>query len=127
MSFSLLLTLSLSISNGCLVACFYIQPRIAGEPSKDNLYRAVYLMQRTVKDFVSATAGKCGIEPSQVSRTIRVSRKGLHILIDDQAMLEMPEGQDMTAEFSPVDVQMDSETSVLLEKPTAGYELKLLY
>lgn len=88
---------------------------------------------------------KCNIEPTHVLRTVRVSRKGLHILVDDDLINEMPEGQDMTAEFSemaavssPVkpsrqwdsgatDIQVDGDLSTIEHKPSSGYELKLLY
>ena len=127
------------------MACFYIQPRIVGEQPRDKLYRAVYLMQRTLKDFVSVVALKCNIEPTEVLQIIRVTRNGLHVLVDDQFVAELPEGQDMTAEFcsvdapdSPVkpsrqwdsgadDIQVDGELPTLHNKPSSGYELKLLF
>ncbi|GAB7356340.1 hypothetical protein MBLNU459_g7131t1 [Dothideomycetes sp. NU459] len=126
------------------IACFYIQPRVSGKMPEDGLYRAIYLTQRTVKDFVNATAMKCGIEPTNVIRILRVNRKGLNVLIDDEAIREMPEGQDMTAEFAEVqsqtpqkpsrewdsgstDIQVDGDLSTTTNIPTSGYELKLLY
>lgn len=126
------------------MACFYIQPRISGRSPEDNLYRAVYLPQRSLKDFNIAVATKCGIEPTQIIRTVRVSRKGLHILIDDEAIREMPEGQDMTAEFSEIassacfkpsrewdsgatDVQVDGDAGSTQNLASSGYELKLLF
>ena len=101
-------------------------------------------MQRSLKDFVNATATKCGIEPTRVTRTIRVSRNGLHVLMDDEAIHEMPEGQDMTAEFSelqssghkklsrewdagPTDIQVDGDLASTTNIPSLGYELKLLF
>lgn len=126
------------------VACFYVQPRVVGIMPDDNLYRAIYLNQRTQKDFVNAIATKCGIEPTKVLRTVHVSRKGLHVLVDDEMIREMPEGQDMTAEFSesqapaskmlkrewdsgPTDIQVDGDLSTVSNIPSSGYELKLLY
>lgn len=88
---------------------------------------------------------KCEIEPTRVLRVVRVSRKGLHILIDDECISEMAEGQDMTAEFSEIaassssvkpsrqwdsgatDIQVDGDLSSIEHKPSTGYELKLLY
>lgn len=126
------------------IACFYIQPRVAGRAPDDNFYRAVYLMQRTLKDFVRALALKCNIEPTQVLRTVRISRQGRHILYDDQDIQEMPEGQDMTAEFcelrphtppkpkrewdsGPTDIQVDGDLSAIETVHSSGYELKLLF
>lgn len=126
------------------VACFYIQPRIAGRTPNDNFYRAIYLFRRTLKDFVNAVAMKCSIEPTQILRTIRISRGGLHILFDDDCIRELPEGQDMTAEFGEVqpgslmkptrewdagstDVQCDGELSTSQPVNSTGYELRLLF
>ena len=123
------------------VACIYVQPRISGKPSSDNYHRAVYLMNRTYKDFVNAIANKCDIEPTNVIRIVRVSRNGLQVLFDDDCVRELPEGQDMTAEFeaiseSPgmvgdawndVDLQCDSDLTTLNNVATSGYELRLLF
>ncbi|GAB7333336.1 hypothetical protein MBLNU13_g04962t1 [Cladosporium sp. NU13] len=123
------------------VACIYIQPRISGKPSSDNYHRAVYLMSRTYKDFVNTIANKCDIEPTSVMRTVRVSRNGLQVLFDDDCVRELPEGQDMTAEFeaiseSPgmvgdawndVDLQCDGDFTTLNNVATSGYELRLLF
>ncbi|KAK3718710.1 hypothetical protein LTR37_004929 [Vermiconidia calcicola] len=126
------------------VACFYVQPRVAGRTSEHNFHRAIYLYRRTLKDFVFAIATKCDIEPTQVLRTLRISRNGLHVLFDDDCIRELPEGQDMTAEFGelqpetpikpmrewdagPTDVQCDGDLSTLENVSSAGYELRLLF
>ena len=89
-------------------------------------------------------ATKCNIEPTQVLRTIRISRQGLHILLDDDCIRALPEGQDMTAEFceiapdspttatnqwetGPSPVECDGELATLENVNSSGYELKLLY
>jgi len=126
------------------VACFFVQPRIAGRQPEDNYYRAVYLMERTVKALVSAIAMKINIEPTKVTRTIRVNQKGLQILMDDDAINVVPEQQDMTAEFheigtppiqplkrewdaGPTDIQVDGDISVIENVNSTGYELRLLF
>jgi hypothetical protein len=123
------------------VACVYVQPRISGKPSSDNYHRAVYLMSRTYKDFINAVALKCDIEPTDIIRTLRVSRNGLQVLFDDDCVRELPEGQDMIAEFeqiaeSPgmdgdvwndVDLQCDGDITTLHNIATTGYELRLLF
>ena len=126
------------------VACFYIQPRVAGHTTGDNFHRALYLYRRTLKDFINAAATKCNIEPTEVLRTFRVSRNGLHILFDDDCIRELPEGQDMTAEFSeiqpdspirptrewdagPTDVQCDGDLPTAENVSSTGYELRLLF
>jgi hypothetical protein len=122
------------------VACVYVQPRISSKPSSDY-YRAIYLMSRTYKDFVNAIALKCDIEPTDVIRTVHVSRNGLQVLFDDDCVRELSEGQDMIAEFeevaeSPgmvgdawndVDLQCDGDITTLHNIATSGYELRLRF
>lgn len=128
------------------VACFYVQPHVAGRAPPDNHYRAIYLTKRTLKDFTNALATKCNIEPTQVIRTYRMTENGLNILFDDDCILELPEGQDMAAEFceavpdadapikpkrewdaGPTDIQCDGELSTVENVNSHGYELKLLF
>ncbi|KAK3677235.1 hypothetical protein LTR78_002773 [Recurvomyces mirabilis] len=126
------------------VACFYAQLRVPGASPGDNFHRAIYLTQRTLKDFNNAMATKSNIEPTKVLRTVRISRQGLHILFDDECVRELAEGQDMTAEFSeihsdspsrlrrewdagPTDVQCDGDVSAVATVSSTGYELRLLF
>ena len=125
------------------VACFFVQPRIAGRQPEDNYFRAVYLMERSLKELVTGIARKINIEPTRVTRTIRVNQKGLQILLDDEAVQSIPEQQDMTAEFQetippqqsvkrewdsgPTDIQVDGDISVIENVHSTGYELRLLY
>ena len=125
-------------------ACFYVQPRVAGQAPPDTYHRAIYPMARTLREFVKAIAVKSGVEPTKVLRTVRVSRDGLHILFDDDCIRELAEGQDMTADFceiepdspsrirrewdaGPTDVQCDGDLPSLENMSTTGYELKLLF
>jgi hypothetical protein len=125
-----------------LVACFYIQPRFVGKPPEDHYYRAVYLMQPTLKDLINGIAMKCNIEATKVLRTIRINGKGLNILFDDETVKELPEGQDMVAEFTeirpsspmrrewdsaPADIQVDGDMDVATTVQSEGYELRLLF
>jgi hypothetical protein len=124
------------------VASLFIQARVDGEPPKDNYYRAVYLMQRTLNDLNNGIAAKSNIEPSKILRTLRVNTKGISILMDDEAVVELPEGQDLIAEFQavrssspmkrewdsgPTDVQVDGEIDTIQTKQSEGYELRLIY
>ena len=126
------------------VACFFVQPRFAGRQPDDNYFRAVYLMERTVKELVASIAMKIKLEPTKVTRTIRVNQKGLQILMDDDAVNRIPEQQDMTAEFheigtppvhamkrewdaGPTDIQVDGDISVTENVHSTGYELRLLF
>ncbi|KAG9204699.1 hypothetical protein G6514_000483 [Epicoccum nigrum] len=126
------------------VACFFVQPRIAGKQPDDNYFRAVYVMERSVKALVAGIAMKINIEPTKVTRTVRVNQKGLQILMDDDAINAIPEQQDMTAEFheigtppihslkrewdaGPTDIQVDGDISVVEAVHSTGYELRLLF
>jgi len=123
-----------------IVACIYIQPRIQNSPPKDNYFRAVYLMQRTVQDLVNGIALKSNVEPTKVLRTLRINKQGLSIVVDNELVTEIPEGQDMVAEFQeirpdepmhrewdsgPTDIQVDGEVTHSMQ--VDGYELRLLY
>ena len=101
-------------------------------------------MDRSLKELVSAIAMKIKIEPTKVTRTIRVNQKGLQILMDDDAISRIPEQQDMTAEFheigtppiqpmkrewdaGPTDIQVDGDIHVIENIHSTGYELRLLF
>lgn len=100
-------------------------------------------MRRTVKDFVNGVATKCGVEPTRILRTTHVHEKGLQVLVDDDVINELPEGQDMLVEFhfiesKPVatnvsEVIVDGivdqpEGSALQDNNSAiGYEMRLFY
>jgi hypothetical protein len=125
------------------VACFFVQPRIAGKQPEDNYFRAVYVMDRTLKALVSGIAMKINIEPTMVTQTLRINQKGLHIIMDDETVQQIPEQQDMTAEFHPIkapqqplkrewdagatDIQVDGDLSVVENVNSTGYELRLLF
>lgn len=101
-------------------------------------------MERTVKDLVSGIAMKINIEPTKVTRTIRINQKGLRILMDDDTINAIPEQQDMTAEFheigtppistmkrewdaGPTDIQVDGDFGGIENVNSTGYELRLLF
>ena len=85
------------------IASFYVLIKIPGNVPENDYYRAVYLMERTVKDLITSIAFKCGVDPLQVSHTLRINPKGLKIMVDDEVVRELPEGQDMIVEFVEVD------------------------
>lgn len=88
-------------SNNASVACFYIQPTVNGTSPDDSHYRAVYLRQRTLQDFIQAVAKKSNVDPAQVGDTVHINARGLRIKVDDEMLLELPEGQDMQVDFDP--------------------------
>lgn len=117
---------------------------MAGVKAEDHYYRAVYLMRRTLKDLVTAICMKLSMEPTKILRVIRVNKQGLQVLLDDQDVAQMAEGQAMVAEFVPLEgftssrssgqqwnsnttVQVDGDLSSLRETPSSGLELKLYF
>ncbi|KAF2278487.1 uncharacterized protein EI97DRAFT_456875 [Westerdykella ornata] len=125
------------------VACFFVQPRVAGRVPSDNYFRAVYLLERTLKALVGGISMKADIEPTKVTRVIRINEKGLQILMDDDAVREIPEQQDMVAEFHEItssqqplkrewdagstDIQVDGDVGAIETVNSTGYELRLLF
>ncbi|KAL6721114.1 hypothetical protein ACLMJK_000214 [Lecanora helva] len=95
------------------VACFYVLSRVPGNAPGEDYYRAVYLMERTVQHLISSIATRCGVEPTQVARIVRINSKGLKIIVDDEVIQELPEGQDMTVEFETVDTNAEPKNEPL--------------
>lgn len=100
-------------------------------------------MERTVKALVDGISTKINIEPTKVTRAVRINQKGLQILMDDEAVQGIPEQQDMTAEFhetsqmqqpmkrewdaGPTDIQVDGDIGIIENVNSTGYELRLLF
>jgi hypothetical protein len=97
-------------------------------------------MQKTLGDFVNEVSRKSEVEPTKVLRTLRITAKGLVVLFDDDSVRELPEGQDMIAEFQeirphspmkrewdsgPTDIQVDGDLDVIHNVHSEGYELRL--
>jgi hypothetical protein len=59
-------------------------------------------MQRTVKDLIYNISRKFDIDPHRVTQVIHVNSRGVHIMVDEDMVRELPEGQDMIVEFVPV-------------------------
>ncbi|KAL9127179.1 MAG: hypothetical protein Q9217_003887 [Psora testacea] len=85
------------------IACFYVLIKTSGNEPENDYYKAVYLMERTVRDLIRSISTKCSVESTHVTRTIRINSKGLKILVDDEVVRELPEGQDMVVEFAGIE------------------------
>jgi hypothetical protein len=127
------------------VASFYILHRDASQPEKHEYYRAVYLMQRTLRDFTNAIAAKWNIEPTKILRTLHVLDRGLEVEIDDDVIRELAEGQDIVMEIADfhnlagsqlkrewemsVDVAVDGDNAGSAQNVVHidGYELRLMF
>ena len=116
------------------VACFYVLIKVTGETPEDDLYRAVYLMQRTVDELIRCITSKCKINGDRVRRTIRINPKGLKVVVDDEVVQELPEGQDMMVEFADVERSIIPDddggsvpTDATKEMTATALEMKLIY
>lgn len=129
-------------SNDSVVACFYVLVRLPAKGPGDDCYRAVYLMQRSVKDLINGIAEKWEIDPNRVTRTLRINPRGLKIVVDEDVVRELPEGQDMLVEFSdlhydhpvkhewdsgPPDIQVGGPIGIVEDASFSGLEMKLIY
>ncbi|CZT42588.1 related to transcription factor BOM [Rhynchosporium secalis] len=124
------------------VACFYALLRDPLQPEKPEHYRAIYLMQRTLKDFTNMIATKWNVEATKIVRTLHILDRGLEVEVDDDVIREMAEGQVLTMEIAEVpiaasvkreweitDVTADSDNTSGTQHVThtEGYELRLMF
>lgn len=103
------------------IACFYVRFPNGGDG--DDYYRAIYLTERTVRDFLSKISEKQKMDPGRVVRVLRVNSKGLKIMVDDDVVRELPDGQDMVAEISEAPRIEEPVTNL----PPSAVEIKLTY
>lgn len=121
------------------VACFYICRRDPTQPANHEYHRAIYLMQRTLRDFTNSVATKWGLAPAKILRTLRVLDRGLEVEMDDDVIREMAEGQDLILEIVERKPAVKREWEMSLDgadpddsisqnvAQTEGYELRLMF
>lgn len=80
------------------VACFYVR-QTPKEPDAREYHKAIYLMQRTIGEFVTRISSKWNIDSNRVSRVVHTLQNGLEVEMDDDVIQELSEGQDMTLEI----------------------------
>ncbi|RDW86312.1 grainyhead-like protein [Aspergillus mulundensis] len=81
------------------IACFYVRFPTTDQ-NQDDYYRAVYLTERTARDLMEKISVKQRIDPQRIMRVLLVKENGLRIMVDDDVVRELPDGQDMVAEIS---------------------------
>ncbi|KAJ5109619.1 CP2 transcription factor [Penicillium argentinense] len=82
------------------VACFFII--LAGsEPSLSQHYRAIYPRERTAQELVKWICEKYLVDPTTIARVLYTNNAGLEIIVDDDFVQEMAEGQSMVVEIGP--------------------------
>lgn len=111
------------LANTSIVACFYI--RFPDEENGD-FYRAVYLTERTVRDLMTKISEKYKIDPDRIVRILRVSQDGLKVMVDDDVVQQLPDGQDMVVEFSETS-KLEVTPPDINSPPTSAVEVKLTY
>lgn len=122
------------------VACFYIQRRDVAQPDKHEYYRAIYLLERTLKAFTSCIAAKWNLDANKILRIVHVTERGFDVEMDDDVIRELAEGQDLTMEVTTLkntpiselksewDMTIDSDnTGITPDIPSEGYEIRLTY
>lgn len=62
------------------------------------------------------------IDPGRIVRVLRVNQDGLKIMVDDDVVRELPDGQDMVAEISDA-----SRVEDPIVNPDSAVEIKLTY
>ena len=60
-------------------------------------------------------ANKCLVDPSRISRTIRLTPNGIRVVVDEEVVNELPEGQSMLVEVHDIadDFSVKTETADL--------------
>lgn len=99
------------------VACFYIARRDPANPSNRQMHRAIYIMQRTLREFVARIAHKWNFDANKVARTVHVLPRGIEVEIDDDLVRELPEGQDMTLEINEANSPIKQEWEMAVDAP----------
>jgi hypothetical protein len=74
-------------------------------------------MQRTVKDLVDGISDKFQVDPARVTQVTHINSRGLQIVVDEDVVRELPEGQDMIVEFASA--QIDQPVKHELANPAS--------
>lgn len=109
-----------AFTNLTTVACFYVRYTKNGKDISDY-YHAIYLAERTVKDLMEKISMKQQIDPLSIVRVVHMKSNGLRIIVDDDVVRALPEGQDMKVEISEVSRVDEPDGGV------EGTEVKLIF
>jgi hypothetical protein len=77
--------------------CFYLRFQQSGV-QQDDYHTAVYLAEPTIQELVEKIAKKQNFSQDHKVVLFRVSPNGMKILLDDDVVQRIPDGQDMSAE-----------------------------
>lgn len=123
------------------IACLYIKFATT-QSRKRAYYHAVYLTERTERCLMHKLAEKQRIDPAKIVRVLHVNKAGLQIMVDDDFVRELSEGQNMVAELEVIheshsttgtsshsNAVADSEctTSTTTSSSSMRVEIRLIY
>lgn len=97
------------------VACFYIRLICSKSVAQSDRYTPIYLFERTARELVRRIAAIVAVDPAKVQRTVWCSAKHLDIIVDDDVVLNISEGQDMQVAITEVSSSSSSASSSLSE------------
>ena len=80
------------------VACFYVR----SVESESECYRPIYLAERTANELMRNVAAFVSADATKIVRFIWLCDKGLKIIIDDDVVQNMKEGQGMQVAMTKV-------------------------
>ena len=109
------------------VACIYVRPRSPpSHEAAETFYHAVYLRNRSRDDLVRGIARKFKVDQRRVGHVFRIMESGLRVLVDDEFVEEMSEGQDMVVEWEDTD-QGDIKIEPLAGLDDLPLEMRLFF
>lgn len=87
--------------------CLYLQFQQHGMPQNDY-HTAVYLTVLTVNELAAKISQKQNFSPDQQLRLFHVKPNNMKVILDDDSLQRIPEGQAMTAEVSEFSTDVGS-------------------
>lgn len=94
------------ITYSALAACFFI--RLTDEVG--DIFRAIYLTERTAEELRKKICEKYHFDQSKIVRMLRVIKDSMKIVVDDDMVREIAEGQDMIIDICGSSVAGDDDS-----------------
>lgn len=115
-----------TVQRNILVACFFVRAFISDTISRSDPFTAIYLSGLTASDLTRRIAVAASIDPARVLRVIWRSAKGINIIVDDDVVANIPEGQDM--QFSVTSIEQTEDSGEMSDKGVDdSLEIKLFF
>ena len=80
-------------------ACFYVRLKPASELEVNSQYRAIYPGERTRESLLDCLTSKFDLDSTLLTNIVWINNRQMSILMEDDVVGELPEGQDMMIEF----------------------------